>query len=219
MSSNNKITPISKNNYFENIEASNEQSYEDLLTYCAIRKQLSLIIPFYYIKTEKQLIKKNYKNIPNIEEYKKLKEEIKNMKQSIELLKDSKQKKINQIENLRNLMRKIGTRQITKREKKQINKIINIKVKPNFEQEKKEKKGIKNISDEGLSLTPTASGLSSGKDDDAGEDGGNQPNPYCLLTNSSNSSNNRWCFKDEEMLNNRLMDNNLERKNIMLYSN
>ena len=60
-------------------------------------------------------------------------------------------------------------------------------------------------SDEGLSLAPTTSGLSSGKDDEAGiEDGANQPGPYSDFS-QCNSSSGCWCFGDNKMQNNDLM--------------
>ena len=68
-----------------------------------------------------------------------------------------------------------------------------------FRCNRKESSGFKVSSDEGLSLAPTTSGLSSGKDDDCGaEEGGNpQPLAYGVFSNSSNSSTNSWCFIDE----------------------
>ena len=208
MSANTNNTPLFDSNTNENIIVSNEQSYDELIGYCALRKQFNRIIPSYYTKLHSQPLKTNRKNISSIEEYKKLKEEINNMKDSIELLKDSKQKKLKEIEELRNLMRKVGNKQLTYKDKKPI---INNNIKNNycsrekshidqcFRCERKESSGFKVSSDEGLSLAPTTSGLSSGKDDDCGaEEGGNpQPMPYGVFSNSNNSSTSSWCFIDE----------------------
>ena len=208
MSANTNNTPVFDSNTNENIIVSNEQSYDELIGYCALRKQFNRIIPSYYTKLHSQPLKTSRKNISSIEEYKKLKEEINTMKDSIELLKESKQKKLKEIEELRNLMRQVGNKQLTYKEKKPI---INNKINNNycarekshtdqcFRSERKESSGFKVSSDEGLSLAPTTSGLSSGKDDDCGaEEGGNpQPMPYGVFSNSSNSSTNSWCFIDE----------------------
>ena len=209
MSANTKNSSIFDTNTNENNVTSTEQSYDDLIGYCALRKQFARIIPSYYTEIQKQSFKRNNK-YSNLEEYKKLKEEINNMKESIDLLKESKQKKLQQIEELRILMRKVGSKQLSYKEKKNINNnIINNycskeKSTPIQDFRCKERKGsnqFKASSDEGLSLAPTTSGLSSGKDDDAGtEEGGNaQANPLCLTNNSS--SNSSWCFKDEENYN------------------
>ena len=211
MSATTNNTKIIDSNTNENILASNEQSYDELIGYCALRKQFIRIIPSYYTKIQKQPLKNNNHNISSIEEYKKLKEEINNMKDSIELLKQSKQKKLKEIEDIRVLMRKVGNKQITYKEKKNIinntnNNTINNKYyareKPYTDQcfrcDRKGSFGVKASSDEGLSLAPTTSGLSSGKDDDAGaEDGGNQPNPWGVFSNSSNNNSCSCCFTDE----------------------
>ena len=112
MSANNNNTPIFTSNTKENILASNEQSYDDLIGYYALRKQFTRIIPSYYTEVQKQSYKSKRQNNSNMEEYKKLKEEINIMKESIELLKESKQKKLKKIEDLRVLMRKVGNKQI-----------------------------------------------------------------------------------------------------------
>ena len=121
MSANINNTPIFDSNTNENNLTSTEQSYDDLIGYCALRKQFSRIIPSYYTEIKKQSFKGKRQNISSIEEYKKLKEEINIMQESIEVLKDSKQKKLKQIEELRTLMRKVGNKQIIFKEKKQIN--------------------------------------------------------------------------------------------------
>ena len=207
MSANTNNKSIFDSNTNENIVVSNEQSYDELIDYCALRKQFIRIIPSYYTKLNSQPLKINRQNISNIEEYKKLKEEINSMKDSIELLKESKQKKLKEIEDLRILMRKVGNKQITYKERKPISNKINnnnycSKEKPyqnqGFSCERKGSFGFKASSDEGLSLAPTTSGLSSGKDDDcAAEDGGNQPMYSGVFNNNSNNSTNSWCFTDE----------------------
>ena len=122
MSTNTKITSIFTSNNNENILSTNKKSYEDFIGYCALRKQFSRIIPSYYIEIQRQNSKNRKQNNSSLEEYKKLKEEIKNVKQSIELLKESKQEKLKEIENLRNIMRKVGKKQNSCKERKQINK-------------------------------------------------------------------------------------------------
>lgn len=225
MSANTKNTPIFTSNTKENILTSNEQSYDDLIGYYALRKQFARIIPSYYTEIQKQSYKNKRQNNSNMEEYKKLKEEINIMKESIELLKESKQKKLKKIEDLRVLMRKVGNKQINNKEKIQINTINNInnnycsreKSDPNEDfrcSERKGSSGFKVSSDEGLSLGTTASGLSSGKDDDAGaEDGQNKPIPY---SPSSNSSSGSWCFMGEETPNREVLLCSPERNTTLL---
>jgi len=225
MSANTKNTPIFTSNTKENILTSNEQSYDDLIGYYALRKQFARIIPSYYTEIQKQSYKNKRQNNSNMEEYKKLKEEINIMKESIELLKESKQKKLKKIEDLRVLMRKVGNKQINNKEKIQINTINNInnnycsreKSDPNEEfrcSERKGSSGFKVSSDEGLSLGTTASGLSSGKDDDAGaEDGQNKPISY---SPSSNSSSGSWCFMGEETPNREVLLCSPERNTTLL---
>ena len=226
MSANNNNTPIFTSNTKENILASNEQSYDDLIGYYALRKQFTRIIPSYYTEVQKQSYKSKRQNNSNMEEYKKLKEEINIMKESIELLKESKQKKLKQIEDLRVLMRKVGNKEISYKEQKNINNNITInycpreksdKAQGNYCSERKGSNGYKVSSDEGLSLSlaPTTSGLSSGKDDDMGaEDSGISANPDGARCNTDN-----LCFVYEEMPNTKKLLNNPERKDAALLSN
>ena len=223
MSAINNNSPIFDSNTNENILASNEKSYDELIGYCALRKQFARIIPSYYTEIQQQSFNNKRQNISSIEEYKKLKEEINIMKESIELLKESKQKKLKQIEELRILMRKVGNKQISCKEKKHINNnIINnycTREKPSAEQQgfrcmdSKDSSCFKVSSDEGLSLAPTTSGLSSGKDDEAGlEDGANQPGPYGVWNDSSSGC---WCFTKDNMRNDDLMLNIREDKTLL----
>ena len=227
MSANTKNSPISTSNTNKNILVSNEQSYDDLIGYYALRKQFARIIPSYYTEIQKQSSYKNKRqNVSNMEEYKKLKEEINIMKESIELLKESKQKKLKQIEDLRVLMRKVGNKEISYKEQKNINNNITInycpreksdKAQGNNCSERKGSNGYKVSSDEGLSLSlaPTTSGLSSGKDDDMGaEDSGISANPDGARCNTDN-----LCFVYEEMPNTKKLLNNPERKDAALLSN
>ena len=203
MSTNTKITSSFNSNNNENILSTNKKSYEDFIGYCALRKQFSRIIPSYYIEIQMQNNENRKQNNSSLEEYKKLKEEIKNVKQSIELLKESKQEKLKEIENLRNIMRKVGKKQISYKERKQINNnnIINYcsKEKGNNEQSLACRKVS---SDEGLSLAPSTSGLSSGKDDDnwAGEG-------RCQPENDCNCSSDSWCFTHEDNNEKHLLNN------------
>ena len=222
MSATNKNSPIFDSNTNENILVTNEKSYDELIGYCALRKQFARIIPSYYTEIQKQSFNNKRQNISSIEEYKKLKEEINIMKESIELLKESKQKKLKQIEDLRILMRKVGNKQISYKEKKHINNnIINnycSREKPSScDQDFRcmDSKDFKVSSDEGLSLAPTTSGLSSGKDDEAGlEDGANQPGPSGVYNNSSSFSG-YWCFDNDKMRNEDLMLQIKEEKTLL----
>ena len=224
MSSNTKNTLIFDNNTKENNLVSNEQSYDDLIGYCALRKQFSRIIPSYYTEIQKQDYKIKRKNISSIEEYKKLKEEISLIQESIELLKESKQKKLKEIEDLRTLMRKVGNKQCSKEDKKQINIIINnnysSKEKVTKDQgfrckERKGSNGFKVSSDEGLSMAPTTSGLSSGKDEDLGGEDAGQPNKYNGFNNSSNSSSGSWCFNCDNDCNRKVIQNGNEKETVL----
>ena len=217
MSANTKNSPIFTSNTNENIIASNEQSYDDLIDYCALRKQFARIIPSYYTEIQKQSsYKSKRQNVSNMEEYKKLKEEINIMKESIELLKESKQKKLKHIEDLRDLMRKVGNKKISNKEKKHIINAINNnycarEISDNGRGlrcgERKGSNGFKGSCDEGLSLAPTTSGLSSGKDDDAGTEEGGNPQ-YRRYRASSNSSSGSWCFMREDSPNKELLQQN-----------
>ena len=206
----------------DNILSSNKKSYEDLVGYCALRKQFSRIIPSYYTEIqEKNNKNRQQNNNSSLEEYKKLKEEINNIKKSIEILKESKQEKLKKIENLRNIMRNVGQKQISYKDKKQINdNIINnywAREKQNIDESSKcsGRKGSSNCkvsSDEGLSLAQTISGLSSCKDEDNGaEDGGNHPACHYDLS-ISNSSSGSWCFTNEDNNNELLMLHNPEQR-------
>ena len=219
MSANTNNSQIFTSNTNENIIISNDQSYDDLIGYCALRKQFARIIPSYYTEIQKQSYKKKRQNTSNIEEYKKLKEEINIMKESIELLKETKQKKLKHIEELRDLMRKVGNKKLSSKEQKYINNTINknycgreISDSGNGFRcmERKGSNSIKGSIDEGLSMAPTTSGLSSGKDEDAGnEEGGN---PQYRYSASSNSSSGSWCFIRENLPNKELLLGNNEKQ-------
>ena len=226
MSSTTNNTPIFTTNINENNLVSNEQSYDDLIGYCALRKQFLRIIPNCYTEIKKQNYKIKRQNISSIEEYKKLKEEISLIQESIELLKESKQKKLKEIEDLRTLMRKVGNKQCSKEDKKQIN-IINNNINNYCSREKvikdqgfrcKERKGsngFKVSSDEGLSMAPTTSGLSSGKDEDLGGEDAGQPNKYNGFNNSSNSSSGSWCFNCDNECNRKVIQNGNEKETVL----
>jgi hypothetical protein len=213
MSTNTNNTSNFDYNSNENILVSNEQSYDNLVGYCALRKQFSRIIPSYYTEIQKQLFKGKGKNVSSIEEYKKLKEEINIMKESIESLKELKQKKLKQIEDLRILMRKVGSKQISYKDKK-INKDNNNNIINNYcareisttDQgvrcsERKGNNNLKASSDEGLSMAPTTSGLSSGKDEEAGaEEDGKDGAPYGEYSHDSSRSGS-WCFTNDHLPN------------------
>ena len=66
MSTNTNNTQILDSNTNENYLISNEQSYNDLIGYCALRKQFSRIIPSYYTEIQKQTFKVKRQNISSI---------------------------------------------------------------------------------------------------------------------------------------------------------
>ena len=198
MSAFNSITPISI--IYENIN-NNSKCYNDLINFGSIRKQFSRIIPNYI----------NYKNIniglniSNKEEYKKLKQEIISIEESILLLKEKKQKKLDQIEELRNLMRKEGQKKILFNDIKQNKKNYwarEINVTKRFRCDKQERKeSIGNYesseaSEGGSSIPPTNSGLSGNNVD---EEGLQKDDKYSLYRNSgnNNSSSSFMCIIDE----------------------
>ena len=200
MSANTKNSPIFASNTNENIIVSNEQSYDDLIGYCALRKQFARIIPSYYTEIQNKPINNKRKNISNLEEYKKLK----------------------QIEDLRVLMRKVGNKQINNNDKKHIINTINNNycsrekqdTTQNVRSERKDSNGFKASSDEGLSLAPTTSGLSSAQDDDMGGEGIPKPDGANYYSNSGS-----WCFVYEDLPSKENLLNNPERKPAALASN
>ena len=216
MSSSNQITPISFKSFFEVNAESSSQSYNDLINYGSIRKQFSRLIP-NYMHYQNKNYKLNINSSSYIEELKKLKQEIISIKESITSLQEKKQQKLDQIEELRCLMRKVGNKQNN-------NSIIkgknNFNIIPNYHQretndpkankqcfrgtnKKQDSNNIKLPSDEvdgGLSLMPSTSDMSSGKDDEAAPEGkyeGDDQADFILCENSSsswnNNNNNRNC--------------------------
>ena len=95
-----------------NMILSKDKDYNDLINYGSIKKQLSRIIPVYYMDYQNYAYNFKQNNFTNIEEYEKLKEEIISLKESIYILKSKKQQKLKEIEQLRCQMRKIGNKQI-----------------------------------------------------------------------------------------------------------
>ena len=94
-----KLSFKSTNNY-------SNQSYNELISFGSIRKQLARQIPSYlnYIN-KKYPLTKIYPL--NFEEFQKIKEEMLSIKKSINLLKKEKQKKLDEIEQLRYLMHQV----------------------------------------------------------------------------------------------------------------
>ena len=201
MSSLNSITPISIINENNNNNAFISKSYIDLINFGSIRKQFSRIIP-NYINYKNQSIGLN---TSSIEEYKKLKQEILSIKESILLLKEKKQKKLDQIEELRNLMRKVGQNKIIYNDKKQNKNNYCTREKNDtkrFGNNKNERKGsfgnIKSLDEtEGSSIVaPSNSGLSDNYCDDEGfqKDGDYH---FYRKSSNNNSSNSSMCFVNE----------------------
>ena len=222
-----------------NNDFSSSQSYNDLINCSSIRKQFIRIIPQSMTVQNKKLISKNKKFSSNIEEYRKYKQEIISLKESISLLREKKQKKLEQIEELRCLMRKVGN-------KNNSNNTVHSPIKYHNERESKEQRnndqrfrcnsndkkqrcfvcttGTSDSVEGYLSLVPTTSDLSSGKDDDAAPEGGNygESDAQCdfIISNDSSSSFNnsdgwhRCCFGNSKENNKALKG--LEEKELSL---
>ena len=225
MSSFVEISALSSQVNTNNDNSSSSKPYNDLLNFGSIRKQFIRIVPQYMSLENKKLYSKN-KFTSNIEELNKYKQEILSLKESISILKEKKQKKLEQIEELRCLMRKVGHKQayynnsnhITNYHQRETNghKTNNQYFRgTNKNIDKKQRcDNIRSSSDEvegGLSLMPSTSGMSSGKDDEAAPEGGyegdKQGDFICenssdnYLWNNSNNNNDRnarCCFVGEE---------------------
>ena len=200
-----EITPISNNNIIKDNNESNSIPYYDLIDYCSIRKQFSRIIPNYY-----QNIHQNKAITQDFEQYNKIKTEIKAIEQSINDLKSKRQKKLEQIEELRNLMRKVGTQKIIINDKKIIkNNYCNREKKLNkcckgYNKGRNDSYKISSDKRESISSNElTLLGLSS-KDDDAGCEDGYQCDDRSLFNNNFSNNSNFLCHVDEE--------NNMENK-------
>ena len=225
MSSTTQLSHISSPIIIDNNSSSSSQTYNDLINYCSIRKQFSRIIP-QYMNIQNQKLISNKKYHSSIEEYRKYKQEIISLKKSISLLREKKQKKLEQIEELRCLMRKVGNKQNNNYPSKYTEKNLHIN---NYHNERETKdqrnndqrfrcnnsptdkkhcyfdcsKGTSEDVEGGLSLMPSTSGLSSGKDDDTAPESGNYADPDAqsdlIISNysSSNSfnSNNSDCWR------------------------
>ena len=219
MSTTNTITPISSPLKFESTISSQSQSYNDLINYGSIRKQFSRLIP-QYMNYQNKKYSSNLKFSSDFEEYQKLKKEITSMKESILILKEKQQQKLEQIEQLRCLMRKVGAKQYNNNNYKDNtlhainynNRETNTNKNNNqhFRGNKDKKQNCNNIkgsfdeSDSTLCLMPTTSGVSSGKDDEAALEGGVHPDSGEKDGDyfNNNSSSNNTCFNssnnDEE---------------------
>ena len=206
MSSFVEISALSSQVNTNNDNSSSSKPYNDLLNFGSIRKQFIRIVPQYMSLENKKLYSKN-KFTSNIEELNKYKQEIISLKESISLLQEKKQRKLEQIEELRCLMRKVGNKQHNSSNN---NFHIN-----NYHKERETKdqrnndQRFRGASDKkhrfaanttttcddnegGLSLLPSSSGLSSGKDDDTAPESGiyqdNQEDFNLSLSNSNSSS-------------------------------
>ena len=200
------------------------QSYSELMNYGSIRKQFARLIPQYMNYNNKNH-SSTLKFYSDIEEYQKLKQEITSMKDSILILKEKKQKKLEQIEQLRCLMRKVGNRSYNNNNNNKNNlhfvKNNNRETSLNnnngkyFRCDNKKQqqqkcdnnnKGSVDESDGALCLVPTTSGISSGKDDEAApegnyQDSGDNHGDDFINNSSSNCCNNnewRWNLVAEE---------------------
>ena len=106
MSSSSQTSFLSLKLSFKSTNNYSNQSYNELISFGSIRKQLARQIPSYlnYIN-KKYPLTKIYPL--NLEEFQKIKEEILSIKKSINLLKKEKQKKLDEIAQLRCLMHQI----------------------------------------------------------------------------------------------------------------
>ena len=106
MSSSSQTSFLSLKLSFKSTNNYSNQSYNELISFGSIRKQLARQIPSYlnYINKKYQLTK----IYPlNFEEFQKIKEEMLSIKKSINLLKKEKQKKLDEIAQLRCLMHQV----------------------------------------------------------------------------------------------------------------
>jgi len=224
MSSTNSIPFISLSLTNELNLPAQSQSYSELMNYGSIRKQFARLIPQYMNYNNKNH-SSTLKFYSDIEEYQKLKQEITSMKDSILILKEKKQKKLEQIEQLRCLMRKVGNRSYNNNNNNKNNlhfvKNNNRETSLNNnngkyfrcdnEKQQQQKcdnnnKGSVDESDGALCLVPTTSGISSGKDDEAApegnyQDSGDNHGDDFINNSSSNCCNNnewRWNLVAEE---------------------
>jgi hypothetical protein len=224
MSSTNSIPFISLSLTNELNLPAQSQSYSELMNYGSIRKQFARLIPQYMNYNNKNH-SSTLKFYSDIEEYQKLKQEITSMKDSILILKEKKQKKLEQIEQLRCLMRKVGNRSYNNNNNNKNNlhfvKNNNRETSLNnnngkyFRCDNKKQqqqkcdnnnKGSVDESDGALCLVPTTSGISSGKDDEAApegnyQDSGDNHGDDFINNSSSNCCNNnewRWNLVAEE---------------------
>ena len=215
MSSFVEISPLSSQvNTYNNYSLSSKP-YNDLITYGSIRKQFIRIIPQYTSLENKKIFSKN-KFSSNIEELNKYKQEILSLKESISILKEKKQKKLEQIEELRCLMRKVGNNNENnnnnnfhinnyhKERETKDQRNNDQRFRGNSSIDKKQRFAANstttsNDNEGGLSLLPSSSGLSSGKDDDTAPESGiyqdrdNQEDFILSLSNSSSNSNSNCC--------------------------
>ena len=224
MSSTNSIPFISLSLTNELNLPAQSQSYSELMNYGSIRKQFARLIPQYMNYNNKNH-SSTLKFYSDIEEYQKLKQEITSMKDSILILKEKKQKKLEQIEQLRCLMRKVGNRSYNNNNNNKNNlhfvKNNNRETSLNNnngkyfrcdnkkqQQQKCDNNNIGSVdeSDGALCLVPTTSGISSGKDDEAApegnyQDSGDNHGDDFINNSSSNCCNNnewRWNLVAEE---------------------
>ena len=206
MSSNKTIIPISFFDENSNNFTCNNKSYNDLIDYGSLRKQFIRVIPNYYINIKKKGFSLKRKYISGTEEYKKLNEEIITLKEAIFDLREKKRKKIEQIEELRNLMRKIGSKKIIIKDKKQINNNYSNREKNEkqcfvCENRNSRNRNFKESSDDAEdSIAPIISGLTSEKDQVPGcdEDGyQNYKRGSLDSISSNNNSTSCWSFNNE----------------------
>ena len=210
MSSFVEFSPLSSQVKTNNNYSLSSKPYNDLISFGSMRKQFIRIIPQYMSLENKKLFSKN-KYSSNIEELNKYKQEIISLKESISLLQEKKQKKLEQIEQLRSLMRKVGNNNTnTNNNNFHVNNYHKERETRDQRNNDQRFRGISSNekkhcfaanstttcedTEGGLSLLPSSSGLSSGKDDDTAPESGkykDQDNQedFNLSISISNSSN------------------------------
>ena len=215
MSSFVEISALSSQVNTNNDNSLSSKPYNDLLNFGSIRKQFIRIVPQYMSLENKKLYSKN-KFTSNIEELNKYKQEIISLKESISLLQEKKQNKLKQIEELRCLMRKVGNKQNTTNNNNY--HINNYHKERETRDQRNNDQRFRGASDKkhrfaanttttceesegGLSLLPSSSGLSSGKDDDTAPESGiyqdhDNQEDFNLSLSNSNSSSNSSCYNN-----------------------
>ena len=209
MSSSNQITPLLSKEISDKEIQSQSHSYIDLINLGSLRKQFSRLIPEYmnYPKNKNYIPNRIYAS--NLEEIKKLQEEIISIKDAISSLKEKKHQKLEQIEQLRCFMRKVGSMPnnnhnniiINKYQQRETNINKNTKqfFKGNYNNNNRKRSNNSSEDFEAGSFNPSTSDLSFGKDDDSApqDNHDDYQDDLILSFDSSSNNNNLRCHFSE----------------------